>query len=479
MKRILKAITSPLTVEAMIQFSGVFQMVSARMSAMANASGMALVAGHRNPAINTKMATMGSEATRASRPADMIRFFWIEWIKISKIFHSGLILLFLLIHQELVMKVLIAPDSFKDCLGAPEVARALGHGIMKILPDARIRTIPMADGGEGTVEAIIDATGGKRVRVQVKDPLMREITSFYGISGDGSTAVIEMAAASGLELLEPGERDPWITSTYGTGQLIGHAMEQGCSKIMVGIGGSATNDGGLGMAEALGVRFLNEHGHATGQGGGAVGDVRKIVMDGLNPRIAHTEILVACDVTNPLTGPEGASFTYGPQKGAGGDMVKRLDGNLGRFADLIREQVGRDIDRLPGAGAAGGLGAGLVAFLGATLVKGFTMVAECVGLEKEVENADLVITGEGTMDRQTQFGKTPFGVAQLAKKHGKPVIGVAGTLEEGYGELYEQGFRVILSIQEKPVSLEQAILNAPALLERTGEKIARMLRMKV
>jgi glycerate kinase len=377
------------------------------------------------------------------------------------------------------MQILIAPDSFKDCLSARQVAQALSQGFRKAMPEALIRTIPMADGGEGTVDSIIDATGGSVMEVTVMDPLSREIPSFFGVSGDGSTAVIEMAAASGLELLEPGERDPWITSTFGTGQLIRHALDRGCRKILLGIGGSATNDGGLGMAMALGVRFLDGKGRAVGQGGGALADVKRIEMGDLDPRIGQSEIRVACDVTNPLTGTGGASQLYGPQKGADPGMVKRLDNNLRHFAGVISEEVGMEIEEVPGAGAAGGLGAGLMAFLGAKLVRGFDMVSESVGLEREIALADLVITGEGKLDRQTQFGKTPFGVAQLAKKHGKPVIGVAGTVDEGAEELYGGGFQLILSIQERPVTLEAAIRNAPVLLERTGERIARMLRLTV
>ena len=377
------------------------------------------------------------------------------------------------------MNILIAPDSFKDSLGALAVAQALSSGIRKVLPDALIRVVPMADGGEGTVESIIDATGGRMMQVPVMDPLMREITSFYGISGDGSTAVIEMAAASGLELLDRGERNPWVTSTFGTGQLIRHALDQGCGKILLGIGGSATNDGGMGMARALGVKFLDHSGAAVAQGGGGLGDIRKIIMEELDPRIGEVEMMVACDVTNPLTGPNGASHIYGPQKGAGPEMVKKLDSHLSQFARLIGEQLGKEINQVPGAGAAGGLGAGLMAFLGARLVKGVDMVAESVQLEKAIVEADLVITGEGKMDRQTQFGKTPFGVAQLAEKHGKPVIGVAGTVEEGAEELYGCGFRVIMPILEKPSDLAFAIANASVLLERTGERIARMISLGI
>jgi len=377
------------------------------------------------------------------------------------------------------MHIVIAPDAFKDCLSAREVALAVSRGIKKIIPHATIQIAPMADGGEGTVESLIDATKGEMIKVPVKDPLMRDITSFYGISGDGTTAVIEMAAASGIELIHSGEKDPWVTSTYGTGQLISHALGRNCKKILLGIGGSATNDCGAGMAEALGIKFTDGSGAPIGPGGGALGAVQQIQLDGLDPRIAETEILVACDVSNPLTGPQGASHVYGPQKGADPEMVKKLDSNLAHFAKKIKEQTGKDISRVPGSGAAGGLGAGLMAFLGARLMKGFDMIAETVGLEEKIRKADLVITGEGKMDGQTRFGKTPFGVAQLARKHGRPVIGIAGTVDEGAQALYEEGFQVILPILEKPSDLEYAIKKAPVLLERTGERVARMLGLEV
>ncbi len=377
------------------------------------------------------------------------------------------------------MNILIAPDSFKDCMSAREVAIALGRGIKKILPDSVQVMVPMADGGEGTVESVIDATGGERIVLRVKDPLMREVSSFYGITGDGKTAVIEMAAASGLELLELEERDPWITSTFGTGQLIADALDRGCSKIMLGIGGSATNDCGAGMAEALGVKFSGRFGNLTDRGGGVLSEVELIHLEGLDSRIAGTEIVVACDVINPLTGPRGASAVYGPQKGADRGMVERLDRNLAHFAGVIENQLGKKISKVPGSGAAGGLGAGLMAFLDATLMKGIDMIAEVTGLEEKIRQADLVITGEGKMDAQTQFGKTPFGVAQLAKKHGKPVIGVAGTLEEDAVVLYQAGFDLLLPIQEKPGDLAAALAGAEPLLERTGERIARLIRIRI
>ena len=376
------------------------------------------------------------------------------------------------------MNILIAPDSFKDCMGALEVAEAISRGIVKVNSQARIRLLPMADGGEGTVQSVMDATGGQIEKVSVRDPLMREIPSFYGQAGDGSTAVIEMAAASGLELLGQGERNPWLSSTYGTGELIAHALDKGCRKILLGIGGSATNDCGMGMARAMGVEFLDGEGKPVSHGGGALKDVKQIRMEGLDPRIGEVEIQVACDVSNPLTGPQGASYIYGPQKGADQSMVERLDKNLVYFAKLIADQVGKEIDRIPGAGAAGGLGGGLMAFLGARLVKGFDMVAEISKLEEAILRADLVITGEGKLDSQTRFGKTPYGVAQLAQKHRKPVIGVAGTVEPDAGELYSEGFNLIMPILEQPSDLAGAIRNAPSLLENTGERIARLLDIR-
>ena len=287
------------------------------------------------------------------------------------------------------MKILIAPDSFKDSLSARKVAESLSRGFKKVNSDADIRILPMADGGEGTVESLMDATGGKTIRVKVLDPLLRPVDSFLGITGDGSTAVIEMAAASGLELLESGERNPWITSTYGTGELIRFALDRGCRKILLGIGGSATNDCGSGMASALGVRFLDRSGNQTGPGGGVLDQVVHLDMDPLDPRIGEVDIRVACDVTNPLTGPDGASHVYGPQKGADPEMVKLLDKNLEYFAGQIFSQLGKEVSEVPGAGAAGGLGAGLMAFTGARLMKGFDMVAEVVGLEKQIGEVDL------------------------------------------------------------------------------------------
>ncbi|MCK4748432.1 MAG: glycerate kinase, partial [Bacteroidales bacterium] len=283
------------------------------------------------------------------------------------------------------MKILIAPDSFKNALSALGVANSIKKGLLKALPGTEIMIVPMADGGEGTVESLIDATDGKLSSVRVHDPLMREVDSFFGITGDGNTAVIEMAAASGIHLINSEERDPWITTTRGTGQLIRAALDEGCRTILLGIGGSATNDCGTGMARALGVKFLGPEGRPVKEGGGALGDVRRIDISGLDQRIRDTNILVACDVTNPLTGPNGASRVYAPQKGADDAMVKKLDRNLADFAGTIRDQIGKDVENVPGAGAAGGLGAGLIAFLDAKLVEGVPAIAERIGLEEKIK----------------------------------------------------------------------------------------------
>jgi glycerate kinase len=373
------------------------------------------------------------------------------------------------------MRILIAPDSYKNALSALEVAKSLKSGLQKVFQDAEFEILPMADGGEGTVEALIDATQGDIITARVHDPLMRPVESSFGITGDGITAVIEMASASGIQLITSGERNPWITTTYGTGELILAALDRGCRDIILGIGGSATNDCGMGMAAALGVKFLDHAGNSVGPGGGMLAEVTRIDISGLDNRIKETKIMVACDVTNPLTGPSGAAHVYGPQKGADPEMVKKLDSNLKKFSDLIMEQLGKDVGKIPGAGAAGGLGAGLIAFLDGELVEGVPAIAAKTGLEEAVAKADIVITGEGGIDFQTQFGKTPYGVAQVAKKYGKPVIAVAGTIGKGVDELYSKGIDAVISILDRPLSLEEAIEETPALLEATGERIGRLL----
>ncbi|MGD2033670.1 MAG: glycerate kinase [Bacteroidales bacterium] len=376
------------------------------------------------------------------------------------------------------MNILVAPDSFKNSLSALEVARSVRRGLLQEMPDAEIRLLPVADGGEGTVDSLIDATGGKAFIKEVSGPLGRPVKARFGILGDGKTAIIEMAAASGLELLTDEERNPWITTTYGTGQLIIAALDENCRKIIIGVGGSATNDGGVGMGQALGINFLKKDGKSIGSGGGELADIHHIDESGIDQRIGNVEIQVACDVTNVLCGSGGASYIYGPQKGADPGMVKKLDDHLAHLGRLIREKYFVDVTNVPGAGAAGGLAAGLMAFAGAELKPGFQIVREVTRLDEQVKWADLVITGEGKIDSQTQYGKTPMGVAGVAGHHGKPVIAIAGTLGEGYEELYELGFGSILSILDKPLPLREALITAPRLIERCARTAIRLYRMK-
>ncbi len=329
-----------------------------------------------------------------------------------------------------MMKIVIAPDSFKGSLTAVEVSDAIDAGIKSAISTAYTVKVPMADGGEGTVECLVNATGGKVLKESVIGPLGEDVEASYGILGDGSTAVIEMAAASGLPLVPEEKRNPMITTTYGTGQLIKAALDHGCKKIIIGIGGSATNDGGAGMAQALGVRLIDDKGEEIGFGGAELKRIAKIDISSLDKRVYATEILVASDVKNPLCGPNGASAVYGPQKGATPQMVKELDKALAHFAEIIKRDLGKDVKDIPGAGAAGGLGAGLIAFLDAKLRPGIELVMESVGFEDIVKDAFLVITGEGKIDRQTVYGKVPVGVAKISKKYNIPVLAVAAVLEE-------------------------------------------------
>jgi len=375
------------------------------------------------------------------------------------------------------MRILICPDSFKECLPAREVAEHIASGILKVMPGAAIKIVPMADGGEGTVASLVDATGGRIIRLKVHDPLMRITDSFIGILGTGESAVIEMAAASGLELLKPHEKDPWITSTFGTGELIKYALDKGCRKIIVGMGGSATNDGGMGVAAALGIKFLDKNGQELPQGGGSLGNLEHIDMTDLDKRIVDCNILLACDVTNPLTGKNGASKVYGIQKGADPAMAEKLDRHLHHFAGQIKKHLGREVEQIPGSGAAGGLAGGMMAFFDAGIRPGFELVSEITDLSTWIDWADIVITGEGKMDFQTQFGKTPFGVASLAKRYNKPVIAIAGALEKGYEVLYEKGIHALVAVTDKPMSLELAIKDAGALLEKAAERIFRLLKL--
>ncbi len=375
------------------------------------------------------------------------------------------------------MKVVIAPDSFKGSLTAGEVSKNIAKGIKRVFGDAEIISVPMADGGEGTVCSLVESTNGQIIRTRVKGPLMKEVEAFYGILGDGATAVIEMAAASGLPLLREEERDPMKTTTYGTGELIRHALDKGCRRIIIGIGGSATNDGGAGMIEALGARLLDADGNELEYGGGSLGKLQELDLSNMDKRLGECTIVAACDVDNPLTGPRGASRVFGPQKGADDKMVELLDSNLEHYAEIVLKHTGISIKDRPGAGAAGGLGGGLMAFLGAELRRGVDIVIEAARLEEKLAGADLAITGEGRMDYQTQFGKTPFGVAQTARKHGIPVVAIVGSVGHNAEVLYDMGFSGILSIINRPMTLEEALAESPQLLQKAAENVMRMYKV--
>ena len=378
-----------------------------------------------------------------------------------------------------LQRIVVAPDSFKGSASAREVAEAVAEGLRRGLPGVQVETVPMADGGEGTVEAVVAATGGRYVEVQATGPLGEPVRARFGLLGDGATAVIEMAAASGLPLVPPERRNPMVATTYGTGQLIRAALDRGARRLIIGIGGSATVDGGVGMAQALGARFLDARGRELGPGGGALDRLERIDLSGMDPRLRTAEILVACDVTNPLYGPEGAAAVFGPQKGATPEMVAQLDANLRRLAEVIRRDLGVDVSTLPGGGAAGGLGAGLVAFCGAHLRPGVELVMEAVGLERRLQGADLVVTGEGALDRQTPFGKTPAGVGRLARRLGIPAVAIVGSIGEGVDRetLEACGLAGIVSIVPRPMPLEQAMRQAVPLLLEAAERLAWLLQV--
>jgi glycerate 2-kinase len=365
-------------------------------------------------------------------------------------------------------RVIVAPQSFKGSADAVAVASAIARGVRRVWPDALVEEMPLADGGEGTVRALTAATRGSLRTTRVHDPLGREIDAQWGVLGDGVTAVVEMAAASGLPLLAPGERDARITSTRGTGELILAAATSGAHRIVVGIGGSATNDGGAGMARAFGYRFLDRAGKDLPEGGAALIDLARI--DGqTDMRLIRPSVEVACDVRNPLLGPEGASAVYGPQKGATPEIVRQLDTALGRYADVVEAFVGRSVRDVPGAGAAGGLGAGLLAFLDARLVSGAELVLRAVDFARRLAGADLVITGEGRIDRQSGYGKLTGAVAAAARTAGVPVVGVAGSLAAGHEALELAG----IAVASEGVPAAQAMSDPLPLIERAAERIVR------
>ena len=377
------------------------------------------------------------------------------------------------------MRVVIAPQALKGSLTAEEVGQAIALGVQAVYPDAHIDVVPVADGGEGTVQALVDATSGQLAWQRVTGPLGTPVSAFFGLLGDGRTAAIEMAASSGLPLVPHAQRNPRITTTYGVGELLLAAVERGRRHFIIGIGGSATNDGGAGMAQALGASLLTEQGTTIARGGAALTTLSHISIKKLDRRLQDCTIEVACDVTNPLCGPTGATAVYGPQKGATPEMVQQLDAALAHYADILGRDLGQFVRDIPGAGAAGGLGAGLIAFLHATLRPGAQLVLEAVNLEHYVQTADLVITAEGQIDEQTAYGKSVGAVATLAKRYGLPVLALAGGLGNGYQKVYKLGVDGIAVLPSGPMTLPYAMEKAATLTTDATERMLRVLRMSL
>ncbi|WP_322401937.1 glycerate kinase [Massilia luteola] len=376
------------------------------------------------------------------------------------------------------MKIVIAPDSFKESLTALQVAAAIEAGMREVWPDATYVKVPVADGGEGTVQALIDATGGRRVEARVTGPLGQMVDAFYGTAGGaGGLAVIEMAAASGLEGVPPDLRDPRTATSRGTGELILAALDAGARRFVLGVGGSATNDGGAGMLQALGVRLLDDAGRDIGPGGAALARLARIDASGLDPRVRAAAFRIACDVDNPLVGPRGASAVFGPQKGASPEMVRQLDAALAHYADIVKRDLGRDIAQMPGAGAGGGIAAAMVVFLHGQLRPGIEIVTEAVGLDAAVRDADLVVTGEGRIDGQTVNGKTPMGVARVARRHGIPVVAIGGSLARDADAVHAHGIEVVVAAVARPCSVAEALAAAEDNLRRAARNLAAALAL--
>jgi glycerate 2-kinase len=374
-------------------------------------------------------------------------------------------------------RIAIAPNAFKGTLTVAEAAQCIERGLRKALPGISTVKIPMADGGDGTVAAILAATGGRLMKCPVHDPLGRKIKSSFGLDGKGKTAVIEMATASGLSLLKPSERDPLNTTTFGTGELIRAALDGNAKQILIGIGGSATNDCGTGMARALGVKFLDAQNREIPDGGGSLHKLARIDMSGLDPRLKRVQISIACDVKNPLYGPRGAAHVFGPQKGATPEIVNFLDVGLKRLAAIIKKDLDISVAQMPGAGAAGGLGAGLVAFLNGHMKPGIEVVVDAVGLEQKLAGCDLVITGEGRFDGQSAFGKAPTGVAKVAKRLGLPVIAICGSLGPDAAKTRSAGIDACFAALEETIPESELSRCGPGMLERCAEQVGRLLAL--
>ncbi len=377
------------------------------------------------------------------------------------------------------MKIIIAPQSFKGSVSALEAAQAIERGVLRAEPEAATTLVPVADGGDGTLNVLVDNTNGEVFRSIVTGPLSHAVEAPWGVMGDGKTAVVEMARASGLALVPFRRRNPRTTTTRGTGEIIRLALEKGFTRIIVGLGGSATNDAGMGMASALGVKFLDAQEKSLPRGGAALARLAHIDTSNLNPALKGVTIIGATDVTNPLCGPSGASAIYGPQKGASPETVAELDAALANFARVVQQDLGIDFlnEEWPGAGAAGGLGAGLLAFTGARLQSGIDMVCEVLNFDEHVRGADLVITGEGRADLSTIYDKSPVGVARKAGAYGVPTIILAGSLGDGYEELYNHGIAGVICIADRPMSFERSLARTEELLEGAAERTIRLLRV--
>ncbi|MBI9096966.1 MAG: glycerate kinase [Spirochaetaceae bacterium] len=376
------------------------------------------------------------------------------------------------------MKVVVAADSFKGSLSSAELAEAVETGIHKVYPLAEVIKVPVADGGEGTVEALVDGTKGIYRTIQVKGPLMTRVTALYGITGDGNTAVIEMASASGLPLVPGDKRNPMKTTTYGTGELIKDALEKGCREFLIGIGGSATNDCGMGMMQALGIKFLDEKGMELGAGGENLIKTALIDDSSLIPSAKESRFLIACDVDNPLYGENGAAHVYARQKGADEQMVLDLDAGLKHFCRIVDEKYKFNMNSLPGAGAAGGLGGAFAAFLKGKLKPGINIILDKTGLAEKMTGADFVITGEGRIDFQSVMGKTPVGVSKMAMKRGIPVIAIAGAVTDDAGVVHDHGINSLFSIMNYPIDLEEAMEpdRTTIFVEKNIEEIFRLIK---
>jgi glycerate kinase len=375
------------------------------------------------------------------------------------------------------MKIVIAPDSFKESLSAERTAQAIKNGFKQVFPDAHYICLPIADGGEGTVDAMIAATNGKRVELTVTGPQGTPVAAFYGVTGDGQTAVIEMAAASGLMLVEPEQRNPLLATSFGTGELIRDALDAGIRHIILGIGGSATVDGGVGMAQALGFHFYDEHSNELPAGGGGLMSLARVDRCHHDPRLEACRFDIACDVDNPLTGALGAVAVFGPQKGATDAMVAQLENGLLNYAVVLGTETGCDINAIVGGGAAGGMGVAAQIFLGGTMKPGIDIIMEAVGLDAALEGANLVITGEGRIDSQSVGGKAPIGVARAAQRHGVPVIGIAGVLGEGVEIVHQHGIDAVFSILPRLAPLSTVLSQGEINLQHCARNIAQVMKL--